>query len=164
MDQGFTADHGSALELRAAKAPRMTDQPIVGSSGREFAKVAELSDLRSGEVKLACVGKARIAVCLVEGEVRAVAGRCTHAHAMLAPGHLTAEGLIECPLHGAMFSPIDGSVRCLPATVPLAVHEVRVVDGVVFVDPGPEPDALDNAARVTKPGARPTAAQWGNWK
>jgi hypothetical protein len=44
------------------------------------------------------------------------------------------------------------------------VHEVRVVDGEVFVDSGPEPDALDHADRVTKPGARPTAAQWGNWK
>jgi 3-phenylpropionate/trans-cinnamate dioxygenase ferredoxin component len=142
----------------------MTDKPVIGSSGRELVKFAALTDFAPGEIKLARIGKARLAICIVHGEVRAVAARCTHAHAMLAPGQLTAEGLIECPLHGALFSPIDGSVQCAPATVPLHVCEVRVVDGSIFVDPGPDTDAADNATNVTRPGARPTAAQWGNWK
>jgi nitrite reductase/ring-hydroxylating ferredoxin subunit len=139
-------------------------KPVVGTSGRELAKVAALAELAPGELKLARIGRARLAICIADGEVRAVSARCTHAHAMLAPGRLTADGLIECPLHGGMFSPIDGSVKCEPAKVALAVHEVRLIDGDIFVDPGPDPDPIDTAAKVTTPGARPTAAQWGNWK
>jgi 3-phenylpropionate/trans-cinnamate dioxygenase ferredoxin subunit len=142
----------------------MTNQSIIGASGRELTRVAALADLAAGELKLVRIGKSRVAICIVEGEVRAVAARCTHAHAMLAPGNLTADGLIECPLHGAMFSPIDGSVKCAPANVPLPVYEVRVIDGEIFVDLDPSTELVDQAASVTKPGARPTAAQWGNWK
>src|SRR5271156_7998 len=120
----------------------MTDRSVVGTSGRELTKVAALSDFIPGELKLVRVGKARVGICIVDGEVRAVAARCTHAHAMLAPGKLTAYGLIECPLHGGMFSPVDGSVKCEPAKVPLAVHEVRVIDGAIFADPGPDQDEI----------------------
>lgn len=142
----------------------MTDRKVVGASGRELAKVAVLADLQPGEIRLARIGRARLAICIADGAVRAVSARCTHAHAMLAPGKLTADGLIECPLHGGMFSPIDGAVKCEPAKVPLTVHEVRVIDGEIFVDPGPDPDPVDKATKVTTPGARPTAAQWGSWK
>jgi nitrite reductase/ring-hydroxylating ferredoxin subunit len=142
----------------------MTDRAVIGTSGRQLVKVAALADVIPGELKLVQIAKARVAICIAEGEVRAVAARCTHAHAMLAPGKLTEDGLIECPLHGAMFSPIDGSVKCAPANVALAVHEVRVVDGEIFVDLGPDPAPVDNAASVTRRGARPTAAQWGSWK
>jgi nitrite reductase/ring-hydroxylating ferredoxin subunit len=142
----------------------MTDRTVVGASGRELAKVAVLADLQPGEIRLARIGRARLAICIADGAVRAVSARCTHAHAMLAPGKLNADGLIECPLHGGMFSPIDGAVKCEPAKVALTVHEVRVIDGEIFVDPGPDPDPVDEATKVTTPGARPTAAQWGNWK
>jgi nitrite reductase/ring-hydroxylating ferredoxin subunit len=140
------------------------NKPVVGASGRELAKVGAVADLTPGELKLARIGRARLAICIADGEVRAVSARCTHAHAMLAPGRLTADGLIECPLHGGMFSPVDGSVKCEPAKVALTVHEVRVIDGDIFVDPGPDSEPVDKAAKVTTPGARPTAAQWGNWK
>jgi 3-phenylpropionate/trans-cinnamate dioxygenase ferredoxin component len=142
----------------------MTNQSIIGASGRELTRVVGLADLAAGELKLVRIGKSRVAICIAEGEVRAVAARCTHAHAMLAPGNLTADGLIECPLHGAMFSPVDGSVKCAPANVPLPVYEVRVIDGEIFVDLGPGAELVDQAASVTKPGSRPAAAQWGNWK
>lgn len=142
----------------------MTELQIVGTSGRELVRVATVADIAPGELKLARIGKTSVGICIVGGEVRAISGRCTHARAMLAPGTLTANGLIECPLHGATFSPIDGSVKCEPAKVPLVVHEVRVIDGEIFVDPGPYSEPEDNAASVTRPGARPTAAQWGNWK
>jgi 3-phenylpropionate/trans-cinnamate dioxygenase ferredoxin component len=142
----------------------MIDRPVVGASGRQMTKVGLLSDLQPGDLKLARIGQARVAFCIADGTVRAVSARCTHAHAMLAPGRLTADGLIECPLHGGMFSPIDGSVKCEPAKIALTVHEVRVFDGEIFIDPGPDPDPVNKATTVTTPGARPTAAQWGNWK
>jgi nitrite reductase/ring-hydroxylating ferredoxin subunit len=140
----------------------VSEAGMTGASGRELVDVASLADLVPGKLKLVRAGTARLALCIVDGDVRAVSAQCTHAKIFLAPGKLAEDGLIECPAHGAKFSPIDGSVKCAPATEPLAVHEVRVVDGHIFVDPGPE--ATETAAAVTKPGARPSAAQWGNWQ
>lgn len=138
----------------------MSDE-VMSSSNRAMIRVASVADLEEGQLKLVRAAHARLAIVRIGDGVRAVSAMCTHARIFLAPGHLTANGLIECPMHGAMFSPEDGSVRCAPATEPLTVHEVKLVDGEIFVDPGPEPEA--GPVSTTKPGARPSAAQWGNW-
>jgi nitrite reductase/ring-hydroxylating ferredoxin subunit len=134
---------------------------VVSSSGQPMLRVASLAELEEGKLKLARAAHARIAVVRIGEDVRVVSAICTHARIFLAPGQLTADGLIECPMHGAMFSPVDGAVRCAPATQPLTVFETKLVDGDVYVDPGPEP--APQTASPIKPGARPSAAQWGNW-
>ena len=140
----------------------MAETGVLSSSGREMLRVAALTDLEPGKLKLFRAKAVPIALGLVDGQVRAVAARCTHAKVLLAPGKIGADGLIECPVHGAKFSPIDGSVKCAPATEPLAVYEVRIVGEDVYVDPGPDQD--ESANDITRPGGRPTAAQWGNWQ
>ena len=117
--------------------------------------VARIDELEPGRLKLVRAGEARLAVVKTDSGVHVVAAACTHARIFLAPGRLTADGLIECPMHGALFSPIDGAVRCAPATVPLAVHEVAIVDGQVLVDPEPLPTAA--------PAASVPASAWANW-
>ena len=57
---------------------------------------------------------------------------CTHAYARLCEGRLRGHRLI-CPLHGASFDVRDGRVLGLPATAPLAAHQLRIVDGQVEV-------------------------------
>ncbi len=140
----------------------MSEVVVIGTSGREMLHVALLAELIPGKLKLVRAQAARIALGVIDEKVIAVGARCTHAKVYLAPGKLGEDGLIECPVHGAKFSPFDGSVKCAPATEPLPVYEVKVVDGAIFVDPGPE--QTEEAAQVTKPGARPSAAQWGNWQ
>ncbi len=134
---------------------------VQSSSGRVMVRVAAMDDLAEGRLKLVRAAHAKLAIVRTGETVRAVSAMCTHARIFLAPGNLTSDGLIECPMHGAMFSPEDGSVRCAPATKPLTVHEVKLLDGEIFVDPGEEP--VEENADTTKPGARPSAAQWGNW-
>jgi 3-phenylpropionate/trans-cinnamate dioxygenase ferredoxin subunit len=41
---------------------------------------------------------------------------------------------IECLRHGSTFSLLDGSPQSLPATKPITVLAVEVVDGDVFVE------------------------------
>ena len=137
----------------------MSDTPV-STEGRTMVQVARFADLEEGKLKLVRAGQARVALVRTGDTVRAVSAICTHARIFLAPGRLDAEGLIECSAHGAKFSPVDGSVRCAPATQPLQVHETRIVDGLVYVDPGAPVEAPQS---VTKPGTRPSAAQWGNW-
>ena len=124
-------------------------------------RAARFEDLVEQKLKLVRLDHSRVALVRIGKEVRAVSAICTHARIFLAPGRLGADGLIECPSHGAKFSPIDGSVRCLPATTPLATYEVLVADGEVYVDPGEPPSGEPESA--TKPGARAGAGQWGNW-
>jgi nitrite reductase/ring-hydroxylating ferredoxin subunit len=138
----------------------MTDIPPM-AEGRAMVDVAALDDLQPGKLKLVRAGHARVAIVRVGDEVRAVSAICTHARIFLAPGRLGEDGLIECPSHGAKFSPLDGGVRCSPATTPLQIFRTAIVDGRVHVDPG-EPPA-DAPQSTTTPGARASAAQWGSW-
>ncbi len=45
---------------------------------------------------------------------------------------------VECPLHGSRFNVIDGSVRILPATKPVASYPVKVEGDMVLVGPRAE--------------------------
>jgi nitrite reductase/ring-hydroxylating ferredoxin subunit/uncharacterized membrane protein len=66
-----------------------------------------------------------------DGEIVALADRCTHRGGPLHEGTL-ANGCVTCPWHGSTFGP-DGSVRSGPATRPQPELQVRVVDGRVQV-------------------------------
>lgn len=134
---------------------------VVSGSGRAMVEVARFSELEEGRLKLVRAEHARIALVRIGDRVHAVGAMCTHARIFVAPGRLTPEGLIECPMHGAQFSPLDGAVRCPPATQPLPVFETRLIDDIVFVDPGPEPESEPES--TTRPGGRPSTAQWGKW-
>ena len=68
-----------------------------------------------------------------DGEVHAIDDTCTHANVSLAEGELDG-CLLECWLHGSVFDVRDGEPKNLPATVPVAVHQVTVDDaGEVYV-------------------------------
>lgn len=90
------------------------------------------------------VGKLRVvagrtAVCVVRIGERyfAVNDRCTHADVSLTDGEIDAEECsIECWKHGSAFSLLDGEPQSLPATVPVAVYDVRVEgDDLIVVVP-----------------------------
>jgi nitrite reductase/ring-hydroxylating ferredoxin subunit len=44
---------------------------------------------------------------------------------------------VTCPVHGSVFSLVDGGVRRGPATRPVQAFEARVNDGMVEVRPRP---------------------------
>jgi len=103
-----------------------------------------LAELREGRMQSCEVAGREIVVCRVKGGgVYALDNVCTHAFARMSEGRLRGERLV-CPMHGASFNVRNGSVLGAPATVPLATHAVRVVDGMVEV-------AIDVSAA---PGAR----------
>jgi nitrite reductase/ring-hydroxylating ferredoxin subunit len=73
-----------------------------------------------------------IALCLVGGEVYAVADTCSHGMASLSEGDV--EGLtIYCPFHGGAFDLRTGAAVEKPCTHPIRRYETRVDDGGVFV-------------------------------
>ena len=122
------------------------------SDGGGMVDVIAFDELEQGRLKLVRAGTARVALCRIGDAVHAVSATCTHAKIMLAPGRLGPDGLIECPMHGAKFSPVDGAVLCGPATVPLGVHDVRVEAGRVLVDPA-----------STAAAPPPVTSNWAKW-
>jgi nitrite reductase/ring-hydroxylating ferredoxin subunit/uncharacterized membrane protein len=70
----------------------------------------------------------------VDGAVRAIGGRCSHAGGPLAEGAIDDECCtVTCPWHGSVFRMDDGAVVHGPATVPQVAYDVRDAGGAVEV-------------------------------
>jgi cytochrome b6-f complex iron-sulfur subunit len=101
-----------------------------------FVRVAALDDVRMGYVTRVDVeGVPVVLTRTEEGGVRAFDGTCTHAEFFFETSRLVKGCRIECPIHGAMFSAIDGSVVKGPAKEPLDEIPVQIEGDRVFVGP-----------------------------
>jgi len=96
---------------------------------------------RADEVELgtvrrfAPVGAPAVALASCEGGLHAVVDNCSHEDYPLSEGEVFADLCeIECVRHGSTFSLVDGTPQSLPATRPITILEVEVVDGDVFVE------------------------------
>ncbi|MFK5583514.1 MULTISPECIES: non-heme iron oxygenase ferredoxin subunit [unclassified Serinicoccus] len=68
-----------------------------------------------------------------QGRLHAFDDTCSHANVSLAEGEIE-NGFIECWLHGSQFDMTTGRPVQLPATQPIAVHDLTVDDdGGVYV-------------------------------
>lgn len=98
---------------------------------RTLIEVCSLVELPPGEVhRVPCAPP--VAVFNVDGDLYAVDDRCTHQDTSLSDG--LVEGCeVECPLHTSRFDLRTGRPSGPPATRPLRTHDVRVVDGTVYL-------------------------------
>ena len=77
----------------------------------------------------------RIAVVRLGDDVYAIGDRCSHADYSLAEGEVLVDDCsIECFKHGSAFSLETGEPDSFPATKPVPVYSVRVVDDDIVVD------------------------------
>ncbi len=93
--------------------------------------VAE-EDLVDGTPVVVSLDGMSVMVVRTDGQVHALADRCTHRGGPLHEGPV-ADGCVECPWHQSRFALSDGAVVQGPATRPAAVFDTRVVDGRVQV-------------------------------
>jgi nitrite reductase/ring-hydroxylating ferredoxin subunit len=98
-------------------------------------EVAKLAELPPGARKLVYVGSEAVALFNVDGALRAIADRCSHARGPLSEGEIE-DDTVTCPWHGARFDLLTGTPLDLPATVPVAVYAVEVRGDAVFIGPG----------------------------
>jgi 3-phenylpropionate/trans-cinnamate dioxygenase ferredoxin subunit len=100
----------------------------------EVVGLCAVDDLDSGQVRRFDVAGHRIALVRVDDEFHAVDDRCSHEDYSLSEGEVWVEEReIECPRHGSTFDLLTGAPCSLPATHPVNVYEVKVVDGTVSV-------------------------------
>ncbi|MEQ9364391.1 MAG: non-heme iron oxygenase ferredoxin subunit [Leptospirales bacterium] len=97
---------------------------------------AELLELPEGRAIAKRTRMGAIALTRYENKIYAFEDTCTHDDGPLVSAEgSTLEGpCVTCPRHGARFDFRTGEVLRMPATEPIAVYEVRVVDGQVEVN------------------------------
>jgi 3-phenylpropionate/trans-cinnamate dioxygenase ferredoxin subunit len=95
-------------------------------------KVAALADIPAGAGMRVEIGEDRIALFKIGEDVYAIGDRCSHAEASLAEGEVF-DLAVECPRHGSEFDLRTGEPGSLPATRPVPVYRVDVVDGDVYL-------------------------------
>lgn len=101
----------------------------------EFVKVAEVGDLKDGEMRVVEIGEERIVVARVGQEYLAFNDECTHAWGSLSDGDLDGER-VTCPLHGSVFNIRSGEVVEDPADEPVKVYPVTIEGNEVRVGVG----------------------------
>jgi 3-phenylpropionate/trans-cinnamate dioxygenase ferredoxin component len=108
----------------------MPDEPVLAG----YVAAADLDDVREGYVTRVDVdGVPVVLTRTAEGGARAFDGMCTHAEFFFETSRLIRGCQIECPIHGARFSAVDGSVVKGPAKEPLEELPCRVEGGRVLV-------------------------------
>ena len=98
----------------------------------DFVKVADTQEIPSGRIKLVDVHGDRVAVANVEGSFYAFSDECTHDGGPLSDGDLEGE-IVTCPWHFSRFNVRTGEIVESPAEEVVAVYEIKVEDGAVFV-------------------------------
>ena len=96
--------------------------------------VARFDDLTPGTATKVVVDGVAVALVRIGDDVYAIGDTCSHANVSLSDGEVWCdEKQIECPRHSSAFSLESGVPATLPATQPVPVFEVSVVDGDVVV-------------------------------
>ncbi len=95
-------------------------------------RVAAVSDVPEGEVRVVECGGRSLALSNIEGELFAIDNICTHDGGPLGEGRLR-QGRVICPRHGAAFDARTGRALTLPAVRGVSAYPVSVEDGAAWV-------------------------------
>ena len=97
--------------------------------------VCRFDDIAPGTARRFEMGKHKIALVRCADDVYAIGDTCTHADVSLSEGEVLCDDReIECWKHGSTFSLRTGEPQSLPATRPVPVYHVDIVDGDVVVE------------------------------
>ncbi len=97
--------------------------------------VARFDDLVPGTATKVDVDGVAVAVVRIGDDVYAIGDMCSHANVSLSDGEVWCdEKQLECPRHSSAFSLETGVPATLPATQPVPVFSVSVLNGDVVVE------------------------------
>ncbi len=103
----------------------------------EFVPVCKTTDIPDPGKQLLEINDRVVVLLHVGGEFFCIDDVCTHDGGPLGEGALV-DHTIACPRHFAQFDIRTGKAVTMPATEDTVVHEVRVLEGQVFVKLTPE--------------------------
>jgi len=99
----------------------------------EFIKVAQISNLASGQKMLVEYDGEDVGLFNLGGQFYAIPDMCTHDNGPLVEGKLDGEWIV-CPRHGARFN-IKTGQHTMPAFSPVPLYEVKIEGDDIFIAP-----------------------------
>jgi len=113
------------------------------------AVVAQVNDLKNGEMKEVALGDAgKVLLVKEHNEFKAIGNKCTHYGAPLKDGVL-CNGKVRCPWHGACFNTSTGDIEDSPGLDSIHTFKVRVEgDNVIVAAPAGELKVWKRTPRV----------------
>ena len=97
-------------------------------------RICAVDDIKPGKAIRVKVGDEAIAVVKTKsGEVKAINDKCSHGEISLSEGFVD-DSTIECWAHGAKFDLSTGNPLSLPAYEPVAVYEVIIDQGDIYLE------------------------------
>jgi len=128
-----------ALHLAAARVQKRRDARAAAAGPEApWLTVAAGRDFAEGHGKVVPVdGAESVAIFRHEGRLSAVSNLCAHQNGPLGEGRVI-DGCITCPWHGFQYRLEDGCAPP-PYTEKLATYRLRLHDGMVLLDPRPNP-------------------------
>lgn len=97
-------------------------------------RICAVEDIKLGKAIRVKVGEEAIAIVRTKaGEIKAINDKCSHGEISLSEGFIDNE-TIECWAHGAKFSLATGEALTLPAFEPVAVYEVIIENGDIYLE------------------------------
>src|SRR5262245_56050946 len=111
--------------------------------------VANISDLRDGEMKEVSAGETKVLLARAGNRFHAVSATCPHYGAPLAEGVLSGTRLV-CPWHHAAFNIVNGDNEEPPALDALTCYGVRL-DGERILVNVPDGEADRRAPTMVQP-------------
>ena len=100
----------------------------------QFIKVAQLEDLpEGGTLDVSLEDGPKICLANSDGEIYAIADRCTHADFPMHNGKVHGGATIECAWHGARYDMATGRPIRLPAMKPIKTYEVKIDGNDIYI-------------------------------
>lgn len=97
-------------------------------------RICAVEDIKPGKAIRVKIGETAIAIVRTKaGDIKALDDKCSHGEISLSEGFVDNE-TIECWAHGAKFSLTTGEALTLPAFEPVAVYEVIIDNGDIFLE------------------------------
>ena len=97
-----------------------------------FHNAVKAGQLDEEEAMQVIIEGKEVAIINLGGEIYAMDDICSHAYASMSDGYIEGD-CIECPLHGAQFNIKTGKAETPPATVDLAIYEVKIEGDDIMV-------------------------------
>lgn len=125
----------------------LKDTPILTKTGNDdFYKVCAVSDIEENRAKVVMVKEENIAIFKYEGKLSAIHNVCKHQNGPLGEGKIV-DGCITCPWHGYQYLAHNGQSPP-PFTEKVKTYDVKVLDGLVYVNPNGYPEGTERPAAL----------------
>jgi nitrite reductase/ring-hydroxylating ferredoxin subunit/DMSO/TMAO reductase YedYZ heme-binding membrane subunit len=125
----------SSLHVAAAIRERPVDRVSPSAQGDGYVAICRVDEIPEKCAKIVSLAGERVAIFHYDGKVSTISNICQHQNGPLGEGRII-DGCVTCPWHGYQYRPESGAAPA-PFKEKVPTFRVKIVEGVVFVDPRP---------------------------